>query len=270
MLRRISLIALAGATVLARTQDAASAGMALSPEQIRGASVIEQISIPSPGEQFAAFAKTGKPDWSAMLRKAPVVTFTSRPQIALNLGALIADGHLAVEAQDKQEVRNISREIKSLAKTLGLEHDLVVRSNSIGDFADARQWNALSAEFEAVQNELAAAMNARQDHAFVTLMVLGGWLRTLEIIAGHLSTNYTPEGARALRQPALASYFARQLDAMPAKISASSMLTSLGRELPDIYAAVSFPNAQPPSAEDLGRLKNLTSSIVAAIGTPEK
>ena len=68
-------------------------------------------------------------------------TFTSRPQIALNLGTLIADGYLAVEAQDKQEVRNISREIKSLAKTLGLEHDLVIRSNSIGDFADARQWS---------------------------------------------------------------------------------------------------------------------------------
>lgn len=255
---------------MTRAQDAPSAGTALSPGQIRGASIVEPLSIPSPGEQFAAFAKTGKPDWSAMFRKSPPVTFTSRPQIALNLGALIADGHLAVEAQDRQEVRNISREIKSLAKALGLDHDLVIRSNSIGDFADGRQWNALSAEFEAVQNELAAAMHARQDHAFVTLMVLGGWLRTLEIITGHLSANYTPEGARTLRQPAIGSHFARQLDAMPAKVSASPMITALRRELPDIYAAVSFPADRPPSAEDLGRLKNLASGIVAAMGALEK
>ena len=255
---------------MARALDAASAGTALSGGQIRGASIIEQLSLPSPGEQLAAFAKTGKPDWSAMFRKSPPVTFTSRPQIALNLGTLIADGHLAVEAQDKQEVKNISREIKSLAKALGLEHDLVIRSNSIGDFADARHWSALSAEFEAVQNELAAAMNARQDHEFVTLLVLGGWLRTLEIITGHLSSNYTPEGARTLRQPAIGSYFAKRLAAMPAKIAASPTVTALRRDLPDIYAAVSFPAAKPPSAEDLGRLKSLTTGIVMAMGTLEK
>ena len=255
---------------MARAQDAAPGGTALSPEQIRGVSVIGQLSIPSPGEQFAAFAKTGKPDWSAMFRKSPPVTFTSRPQIALNLGALIADGHLAVEAQDKQEVKNISREIKSLARGLGLEHDLVTRSNSIGDFAEGRKWAALSAEFEAVQNELAAAMNARQDHAFVTLMTLGGWLRTLEIIAAHLSANYTPEGAKALRQPAIGGYFTRQLDAMPAKITASPMIAALRRDLPGLYAAVSFPANQPPTAEDLGRLKILTAGIVTAIGTLQK
>lgn len=267
MLRRISLIALAGVSVFARAQDAASARMVLTPEQIRGASIVEPLSIPSPGEQFAAFGKTGKPDWSALFRKSPPAAFTSRPQIALNLGTWIADGHLAVEAQNRQEVKNISREIKTLAKALGLEHDLLIRSNSIGDFAEARQWNALSAEFEAVQNELAAAMTARQDHAFVTLMTIGGWLRTLEILTGYLSTNYTPEGARRLRQPAVGSYFARKLDAMPARISASPMITALRRELPAIYAAVSFPADQPPTAEDLGKLKNLASGIVASIGT---
>ena len=270
MLRRIFLIVLAGAAAWARARDAASAGTGLTAEQIRGASVSEKFSIPSPGELLAAFGKTGKPDWSAMVRKSPAGTFTSRPQIALNLGALIADGCLAVEAQDKQEVKNISREIKNLAKGLGLEHDLVSRSNSIADFADNRQWNALSEEFEAVQNELAAAMEGRQDHAFVTLMALGGWLRTVEIISGHLTTNYTPEGARALRQPAVVGYFIQQLGMMPAKISASPMITGLRRELPKIHTAVSFPAGHLPSAEDVARLKGITTGIMDAIGIQEK
>lgn len=268
MFRRIPLIALAGAAAWAHAQNASP--VALTPEQIRGAIVSEKISIPSPGELFSAFAKTGKPDWSAMVRKSPAGAFTSRPQIALNLGALIADGHLAAEAQDRQEVKNIYREIRNLAKGLGLDRDLVSRGNSIADFADGRKWDALAEVFDAVQNELAAAMDGRQDHAFATLMALGGWLRAVDVLGGHLSANYTPEGARALRQPAVGSHFVRQLAAMPPKISAMPMVAQLHRGLSEIQAALAFPAEHPPSAEDVARLKNLTTALMTVIGIPEK
>jgi len=270
MFRRIPLIALGIAATWAPAQDARLAGTPLTAGQIENATVSEGISIPAPGELFSAFAKTGRPDWSAMLRKSPTSAFTSRPQIALNLGALIADGCLAAEAQDKQQLKNAYREIRALAKGLGLDRDLVSRSNSIADYADGGKWDVLSEMFDAVQHELAVAMESRHDHAFATLMTLGGWLRAVDVIGGHLATNYTPDAARALRQPGVGTYFVGQLAALPQKISASPMIAALRRDVSEIHTALAFPAGHQPSAEDVSKLKNLTASIIAAIAVPEK
>jgi hypothetical protein len=250
-----------------RAQDAAAPATRLTAEDIRTAAFSDSFSIPSPGELFAAFNKTGKPDWSAMIRKSPSITFTNRPQLALNLGALIADGFLAVEAQEKQEIKNISHEIKGLAKGLGLGQDVVNRSNSISDFADGRQWEALGEELEAVQNELAAAMNGHQDRELVALMSLGAWLRAVEIVSGFLVENYDPGRAGALRQPSVCSYFARRLDAMPAKIKATPPLAVIRPGLQEIQRAISSSREQPPSAADVKKLNALARESVAAMSS---
>src|SRR2546421_82518 len=65
----------------------------LSKEEIESAVKIDAVTIPTPGELLAAIDKVGKPNWQAQYR-APIPTaFQSRPQIALNLGGLIADGY---------------------------------------------------------------------------------------------------------------------------------------------------------------------------------
>ena len=55
---------------------------------------------------------------------APIpVTYRNRAQIALNLGGLIADGFIAVEAKDGQQVKNIGSDIIKLAKALGVSEN---------------------------------------------------------------------------------------------------------------------------------------------------
>ena len=130
----------------------------LDEDQVRDAEFLDGLSIPNPGELFAAFGKISRPDWAAFFRRQPPAPHTSRPLIALNLGVRIADGFLAAEAQDRQQVKNVSMEIKLLAKSLGLEQEIMGRSNSIAEFADNRRWDALVEELEAVRGELGAAM----------------------------------------------------------------------------------------------------------------
>lgn len=265
MLRRTSLTALAAFAACALAQDASPVTAPLTLDEIRNAAVSENLSLPSPAELFAALNKLGKPDWSSMVRKPPSATYTNRPQLALNLGALMADGYLAVEIQDKQQVKNISREIKNLAKGLGLEQDVVNRSNSIADFADGRQWAAVNEELEAMQNELSSAMNGRQDRELVTLMALGEWLRTIQVASGYVADNYTPEGARALRQPAVCGYFSARLKAMPQRIQSAPQVATLLQGLPAIQKLVSFPPELPPTAEDVRKLSVVAGGFVTSI-----
>src|SRR3954463_10862415 len=122
MLRRtVSVLMLAPALW---AQDAALPAP-LTKEEIAATVATESISLPMPGELFAALNKLGRIDWSALVRKSPSGAFTSRQQIAMNLGALVADGYLAVEAQDKQQVKNVARDIRAIAKGIGVGDELV-------------------------------------------------------------------------------------------------------------------------------------------------
>src|SRR6201997_2644425 len=105
----------------------------LSSDQLAKAVRNDAISIPTPGELFAALGKPGKPNWSGQFRGPIPTSYKNRPQIALNLGGLIADGFIAVEAQDGQQVKNIGTDIIKMAKALGVSENILGRSNSHND-----------------------------------------------------------------------------------------------------------------------------------------
>ena len=108
----------------------------LPPDQLAKAIRSDEISIPTPGELFAALEKPGKPNWTGQYRGPISTTYNNRAQIALNLGGLIADGFIAVEAQDSQQVKNIGTDIIKLAKALGVSQNVLSRGNSINEFAE--------------------------------------------------------------------------------------------------------------------------------------
>lgn len=268
MLFRVCLSAFLGLAACASAE--APSPPPLDEEQLRSAEFLGDLSIPSPGELFAAFGKTGKPDWGTHFRNPPPPSLVTRPIIALNLGALIAEGFLAAEAQDRQQVKNVSREIKLLAKSLGLEQEFVGRNNSIADFADSRRWDALDEELEAVQSEFAASMNAHRDNDLVTLMWLGCWLRSMEIITAHLAADYTPEAAKILRQPAVGEFFTARLDALPEKLKTIPVLAEVHRRLPALGKALALPPETPLSTEAVRDLASLTTGMLNLISAPEK
>ena len=121
----------------------------LSSDQLAKAVRNESISIPTPGELFAALGKPGKPNWSGQFRGPLPTTYRNRPQIAMNLGGLIADGFIAVEAQDSQQVKNTGSDIIKMAKALGVSEADVIASLEAGDLKGKRigsQWRLTRAQ----------------------------------------------------------------------------------------------------------------------------
>src|SRR5215469_104020 len=113
----------------------------ITVDQMANAAKTDAITIPTPGELFAALEKTGKTNWAGQYRGPIPVTYRDRAQIALNLGGLIADGFIAVEAKDSQQVKNIGADIIKLAKALGVSEQLLSRGSSINEFAESNQWD---------------------------------------------------------------------------------------------------------------------------------
>jgi len=237
----------------------------LTPADIADAAVTDEISIPMPGEFMAALTKLGKLDWTTKFRPPVSTNFSSRAQLALNLGGLIADGYVAIEAEDAPQVKNIGKDVLAIAKILGVSKDVLDRANSIANFADTAHWDQLKEELEATQNEVKAAMIEHKDQDLVTLVTVGGWLRAMEVISGQVATHYSPPGAKLLRQPGIVVFLDKRLDGLGEKMREEPSVRAVRKKMADIDKIIAFPLTSAPSAEDVKTLNALTAEVVKEI-----
>ena len=149
----------------------------LSADELKNATSVDALTVPTPGEFFKAIEKGGKPNWTSEYRPPISIKSTDRAQMALNLGTLIADGYIAVEAHDGQQVKNVGKDVLALAKKLSVSQSVLARGQSIAQFAENSAWEQLNEELEATQNEVKKALEENRDTDLITLVSIGGWIR---------------------------------------------------------------------------------------------
>lgn len=235
---------------------------ALTQDQLAKAVKTDTITIPTPGELFAALAKPGKPNWAAQYRGPIPMTYRNRAQIALNLGGLIADGFIAVEAQDSQQVKNIGTDIIKLAKALGVSENVLSRGKSINEFAENSEWNALQEELEATQNEVKASMQSNRDQDLVILVSLGGWIRGTQVVSGSVMKDYNEASAKVLRQPALVSFIQMKVNDVSPELREESLVKAVTTQLSEIQKLVTFSGGGTPTAEEVGKLNEAVTKLM--------
>ena len=249
-----STLAVAGATT-----DAS-----LSADQMAKAARTDSISVPTPGELFAAL-KAGKINWSAQYRGPVSVTYRNRSQIALNLGALIADGFIAVEAKDGQQVKNVGSDIIKMAKALGVSEKLLSRGNSINEFADHNEWDTLQEELEATQNEVKSSMQSHADQDLVILVTLGGWIRGTQVVSGAILKNFNEHSAAALRQPALVHLMKSKIDQISPELRSEPLVKDVSEQLGQIEKLVTFPPGKPATPDDVKKVNETVGKLMTEI-----
>jgi hypothetical protein len=242
---------------------------ALSPDQLAKAIKIDSLTIPTPGELFAALEKPGKPDWASQYRTPIPMTYRNRAQIALNLGGLIADGFIAVEAQDSQQVKNIGTDIIKLAKALGVSENVLSRGNSINEFAESSEWDALHEELEATQNEVKTSMQSHRDQDLVILVSLGGWIRGTQAVSASVLKNYDEQSARVLRQPAVVGFIHSKLDDISMDLRSEPLVKSVSEQLAGIEKLVAFQPGKGPSLDEVKKLNDAVGKLMDEIQRKE-
>jgi hypothetical protein len=259
-----------GLAVFSLCATALAEAPALSKEDLAAALRTDEVSIPTPGELMAALDKQGKPDWSASIRPPISTNFSRRAQMALNLGGLIADGYIAVEAEDAQQVKNLGRDILEIAKALGVPKEIRDRGKSLTEKGEEKQWDVLREELEATQNEVKQSLAANKDQPLIDLVTVGGWVRGTEVVSGAIAQKYSEAGARLLRQPAIAEALTARLRALPEKLRDDPVVKVVAEKLDQITRLVAFPREGAPSAEGVKQLHTLAAELVKIISTKEK
>src|SRR6476660_2041948 len=175
---------------------------------------VEDVVVPLPNEVFGALNKLGGVNWREYVRNDKGANFTERPRIALLLGAVIADGFIAVQAEDAPTVKDIGQRVLSLSKFIGVRSSITSHAKAITDAADKKNWASVRQELDRTQNSVQQAMNEVHDEKLSQLVSLGGWLRGTEVLTSVVKQHFSNDGAELLHQPELLTYFQTRLQAM--------------------------------------------------------
>ena len=196
---------------------------------------VKQVVVPVPGEVFSVLDKMGEPDWSGEIGIPKRKTSTDRVQLALVFGCTVAEGFVAVEAEQRQAIQDIGRKVLYLADTLGLKEAVLPHSQSIIDAAQSGDWNAVRRSFDQTQATVRETMGKMRDGEIASLVSLGGWLRGTRALTRLISQSYSSDQSELLNQPDLASYFQEVIASMKPEIRDQADVKAIHDGLAEIH-----------------------------------
>ena len=228
------------------------------------AAAVDEVVVPVPSEIFAVLDKLGNPNWKAQLRDGKARPVPDRARTALLLGNVIAEGFVAVEAEDAERVKDIGKQVLDLAKAIAVEKSVIARCKSITDKADARDWRGVRAEFDGALQDVRAAMDELNDRDLSQLVSLGGWLRGTEVLTSIVQNGFSKDGAELLHQPELVNYFDRCIGKMSPRLHKNPLVAHIRDMLRKIGPVVS-ESGPSITLDNVKFIHSLTSEVNAQI-----
>ncbi|MFZ4765307.1 MAG: hypothetical protein ACOYMN_10175 [Roseimicrobium sp.] len=204
--------------------------------------VMDEVVVPVPSEIFAVLDKLGDPNWRDEVRELNSPSTTDRMELALIFGTVVAEGFVAVQAQDKQAVEETGREVIALATALGLTKAVRPHANSILESVKNNDWKAVRREFDQTQSTVRTEMERMRDNDLAQCVSLGGWLRGTASVTSVVAKAYTTDRAELLNQPMLVEHFSQSVETMSAPVKNNKLIAAISKGLTKIRQAMEAPD----------------------------
>ncbi|MGH8046968.1 MAG: hypothetical protein ACREKL_06955 [Chthoniobacterales bacterium] len=229
------------------------------------ASAVDDVVVPVPSEIFIVLDKLGTPNWKNELRPDLGKNTGVRAQTALLLGTVIAEGFIAVEAEDSERVKQIGREVLTLSDAIGVRSAVVARSKAIIEKADDHDWNGTRQELDGALQDVRGAMDELQSQDLAQLVSLGGWVRGTEVLTSIVQKDYRKDRAELLHQPELLNYFNNRLDEMGPRLRKNDLVSQLKDMLKEIRPLILENGGRKITPESVQRIHDVTNRMVVNI-----
>jgi hypothetical protein len=228
--------------------------------------VVDDVVVPVPSEIFGVLDKLGDPDWKKEVNVTPRPNFTERSDVALLLGAVVADGFIAVQAEDEKSVEQIGREVLDLSKALGVRDAVLSHCNAIQEAAKVNNWDVVRKELDATQKTVRDRMEKMKDGALAECVSVGGWLRGTQVVTSIIRKSFSAERAELLNQPELAVYFRDNVEEVITKVTKPEKLKLISSGLAQIHDLM-VKGGDAITEESVGTIQRICNELVSRINT---
>jgi hypothetical protein len=228
--------------------------------------VVSDVVVPVPSEVFTVLDKLGEPNWRQEMRELKSLSTTDRTSLSLAFGTVVAEGFVAVQAQDKEKVEAVGREVIKLSTSLGLVNSVRPHAQAILDAANKDDWPSIRKELDLTQKTVRETMEKMKDTPLAQCVSLGGWLRGTASVTSVVNKNFSVDRAELLYQPLLLEHFLNQIKAMPAEFHEHAKIKAVTAGLTDIKAAMD-KSADGFSKESVEDIDKISSELLGSLSS---
>lgn len=152
-------------------------------------------------------------------RKMPQEMPSDRANLAIELGFLIADGFLVVQAGQMDRVEGLAKELTNYGKALGIGDRVNRHAAAMLDNAKKDKVEELKTELAATQKDVEYELIKLRDADLAHLISLGGWIRALEVSSAAVDKQFSPERAEKVMREDIADYYTESVAGLDPRIS---------------------------------------------------
>lgn len=195
-------------------------------------------------------------------RKMPARMSLDRADLAIELGFLIADGFLMVQAEQLKDVEKMAKDLTRYGKALGAGDR--VNRHAAGLLESAKNGDApqLKKELASTQKDVEDELVALKDADLAHLISLGGWIRALEVSTVAVDKQFSPERARKVMREDIAEYYSDCITGLEPKISGRPNYSAMRNLLEGLSKKMSLENGREPTPESMKEIRKISAQLV--------
>jgi hypothetical protein len=195
-------------------------------------------------------------------RKMPARMSTDRADLAIELGFLIADGFLVVQAEQLDRIEGLAKDLTRYGKALGAGDRVNRHAASLLDSARDKNVAQLKAELTATQHDVETELVSLRDADLAHLISLGGWIRALEVSTVAVDKQFSVERARKVMREDIADYYTESVAGLEPRISERPNYLAMRDILAGLRTEMTLPDGKDPTPENIAEIRKQAAKLV--------
>lgn len=185
-----------------------------------------------------------------------------RADLAVELGFLIADGFLVVQAEQLEKVPDLATKLTRYGKALGAGDRVNRHSASLLDAAKNKNVEQLKKELSSTQRDVETELVILKDADLAHLISLGGWIRALQVSTVAVNKQFSAERARKVMREDIADYYTESVAGLEPRISERPNYLAMRDLLAGLRAEMTLNDGEEPKPEKIKEIREQAAKLV--------
>lgn len=186
-----------------------------------------------------------------------------RADLAMELGFLIADGFLVVQAEQLEKVEILAKELTRYGKALGAGDRVNRHAAGLLDAAKKKDVAALKKELASTQRDVEAELVILRDADLAHLISLGGWIRALAVSTVAVDKQFSEERARKVMREDIADYYTESVAGLDPGIAERPNYLQIRDLLAGLRTEMTLMDGEQPTKKKMAEIREQAAKLVA-------
>ncbi len=229
---------------------------------VREELAVNEFTAPSISKLFDTLQSLMPLPIAEVARKMPARMPQDRADLAIELGFLIADGFLVVQAEQLDGIEDLAKDLTRYGKALGAGDRVNRHAAALLDSAKKKDVPEIKKELTATQHDVESELVSLRDADLAHLISLGGWIRALEVSTVAVDKQFGVDRARKVMREDIADYYTESVAGLEPRISERPNYLAMRDVLAGLRTEMTLEEGKQPTQELMSEIRKQAAKLV--------